>query len=83
MKRAERDAHCRRRWLLGGTLLYAIAAAAVIADVATGERPVQFLLGLPIPLLIAWYFLRQAQRVKIIPVGLSNIQRTTQLLSVP
>jgi hypothetical protein len=65
--RSDRDARYRRRWLLIYGSLYTLNTAAVLADVATGRKPLQSLLGLPIALLIVWYFFRQARRVKIPP----------------
>jgi cell division protein FtsW (lipid II flippase) len=72
MDRVERDARYRRRWLLIGGLFYAVNTVFVVAGVATGQRPVLALLALPVPLLLAWFFLRQAGRVKIPPGGSSG-----------
>jgi hypothetical protein len=36
-------------------------------DVATGENPVQALAGLVLPLLFAWYVIREARRMKLPP----------------
>jgi hypothetical protein len=71
--RAEHDVRYQRRLLLIGVLLYILNAANVIFKVVAGRQPIQMLLGLPIPLLIAWYLVRRARRVKVPPYAPTNI----------
>ena len=63
-ERAERDPKYRRRLLLAGAMLYIFAVVFGIFEVARGERPIQSLIGLPIPLLLIWYFLWLRAKVK-------------------
>jgi len=65
MDRAERDARYRRRWLLAGGVIYVVSMANAVSKVISGASPVMTLLGLPIPLLMAWFFFRQAIRTKV------------------
>jgi cell division protein FtsW (lipid II flippase) len=64
-ERAEREPKYLRRILVLAGVPYVIAAVSIVAEVATGDMPVWMLLGLPIPILFAWFWLRQANRVKV------------------
>jgi CDP-diglyceride synthetase len=66
-ERAERDPRYRRRLLIMMGMLYVTSAAFAIEQVATGKEPIQTLIGLPFGLLLAWFWLRSASRVKIPP----------------
>jgi hypothetical protein len=50
-------------------MLYVGSSAFAIELVATGKEPIQTLFGLPFGLLLAWFWLRSATRVKIPPAG--------------
>jgi len=65
--RAERDPKYLRRNMRLLGLIYVGAAVFAIVEVATGQEPIQTLFGLPIGLLLAWLWLRQAGKVKIPP----------------
>ena len=66
-ERAARDPRYLRRRLFWFGMLYVWAAVFGIVEVVTGREPVQALVGLPIGLLFAWFFLRAAIRVKVPP----------------
>ena len=67
IERSEKDpAYHRRRLFRWGTI-YACAALFVIVEVGTGKEPIQALSGLPIGLLLVWWYFRAAARVKIPP----------------
>jgi hypothetical protein len=52
----------RRLFLLG--MAYIFAAIYVITEVANGREPRFSLLGLPIGLFFAWYYLRAASKIQ-------------------
>src|SRR5262249_28989153 len=56
VERAERDAKYRRRWLWAAGLIYLFSVANGVIKLLSGAAPVVALLGLPIPLLMAWFF---------------------------
>jgi uncharacterized membrane protein len=66
-ERAERDPRYLRRRFIRWGLFYVAVVAINILDVATGKQPNMMLLGLPVPVMIAWAFFRTATRVKIPP----------------
>jgi hypothetical protein len=63
-ERSERDPKYLRRFLFRFGTVYAIGSVCVIVQAANGKLPTEALIGLPIPLLFAWFFLRTASRVK-------------------
>jgi heme A synthase len=67
VERAESDPKYQRRWLIVFGMVYVLGAIVGISNVASGHAPPLSLLGLPIPVLIAWYFVRAAIRVKVPP----------------
>ena len=68
MDRADRDARYRNRWILiGGGVVCILSPLMAVWDIATGEDPIQALAGLPLPLLVAWYVIREARRTKLPP----------------
>jgi len=54
----ERDPKYLRRWLIGGATFYVFGVLLGIIEIARGEKPIQALIGLPIPLLMIWIFVR-------------------------
>lgn len=66
-ERTARDPKYLRRRLFRCGVFYVAVAVFGIAEVATGREPIQTLIGLPIGLLFAWFFLRAAARVKVPP----------------
>lgn len=66
-ERAEVDLRHRRRILIRLGLIYAVAAVIGIAGVVSGTDPKESLIGLPIALLLAWFWLRTAPRMKVPP----------------
>jgi flagellar basal body-associated protein FliL len=56
-----------KRLLTLGAMIYLFGAVNGIVKVATGSAPLLSLIGLPIPLLFIWFFLRAASRVKVPP----------------
>ena len=66
-ERAETDLRHRRRIFVLLGLIYVAAAAIGIAAVLGGNEPKDSLVGLPIPLLLAWFWLRTGFRVKAPP----------------
>ena len=67
MDRMEREPRYARRWMYYGAAVYGFGAVYGISGVLTGSSPAWTLLGLPIPLLLVWAFLRTAKRIKIPP----------------
>jgi MFS family permease len=65
--RMEREPRYRRRWMYYGAAVYGFGIVYGVSQVLTGNAPAQALLGLPIPLLLVWVYLRAAKRVKIPP----------------
>ena len=64
-ERAESDMRHRRRIFVGLGLIYVAAVAMGIAGVLSGREPKESLIGLPIALLLAWFWLRTGPRVKV------------------
>jgi hypothetical protein len=48
-------------------MMYVGAAVFGIEEVARGKEPIQTLIGLPIGLAFAWFWLRMASRIKVPP----------------
>ena len=67
VERAERDPRYLRRRLFGLGVIYVGAAVFGIEEVARGKEPIQTLIGLPIGLAFALFWLRMASRVKVPP----------------
>jgi membrane protein implicated in regulation of membrane protease activity len=67
VERAERDPRYLRRRLFWLGMMYLGAAVFGIEEVARGKEPIQTLIGLPIGLALAWFWLRMARRVKVPP----------------
>ena len=64
-ERAESDLRHRRRIFVRLGLIYVAAVAIGIAGVLSGREPKESLIGLPIALLLAWFWLRTGLRVKV------------------
>ena len=64
---SESDLRHRRRIFVRLGLIYVAAMAIGIADVLSGREPKETLIGLPIALLLAWFWLRTGLRVKVPP----------------
>jgi hypothetical protein len=67
VERAERDPRYLRRRMLFFGMIYVAAALFGIEQVATGRKPLGTLIGLPIALGFAWFWLRSASQVKVPP----------------
>ena len=67
VERAERDPRYLRRRLVLLGMIYVFGAVFGIEQVATGQQPLQSLIGLPIAVGLAWFWLRSASRVKVPP----------------
>jgi hypothetical protein len=67
VERAERDPRYVRRWLILFGALYGFAALTSVSKVISGDAPPLSLIGLVIPVLIAWYCFRAAVRMKFPP----------------
>jgi hypothetical protein len=67
VQRAERDPRYLRRRLFWLGIIYVGAAVFGIEEVVRGKEPIQSLIGLPIGLAFAWFWLRMASRVKVPP----------------
>jgi hypothetical protein len=65
--RMEREPRYRRRWMYYGAPINGFGVVYGVSQVLTGNAPAQALLGLPIPLLFVWFYMRAAKRVKIPP----------------
>jgi hypothetical protein len=65
--RAERDPRYLRRIFVFFALLYIFNGVVIIIGVATGKESVWALAGFPIGLLMIWFFLRLAIKVKVPP----------------
>ena len=63
--RAEKDPKYRRRLLLGGAGLYGFSVLLNSLRVAFGDAPPISLLGLPVALLMIWWFLSRARKTKV------------------
>jgi 4-amino-4-deoxy-L-arabinose transferase-like glycosyltransferase len=66
-ERAETDLRRRRRIFLRLGLIYVAAVAIGVAGVLDGSEPKESLIGLPIALALAWFWLRTGFRVKVPP----------------
>jgi len=66
-ERAESDLRLRRRIFVCLGLIYLAAVAIGIAGVLRGREPKESLIGLPITLLLAWFWLRTGLGVKVPP----------------
>lgn len=66
-ERAEADLRHRRRIFIRLGLIYVAAVAIGIGGVLSGIEPKESLIGLPIALLLAWFWLRTGLRVKVPP----------------
>lgn len=64
MDRAERDPKYKRRIFLCCAAIYGLGIVSGVSQVLSGEAPPVALLGLPIPILFVWWFLRLARQVK-------------------
>ena len=62
-ERAERDPKYLRRRLIRLGVLYLGCSIWAVLEVANGARPLKSLVGLPIGLLLGWFYLRAATRV--------------------
>jgi hypothetical protein len=67
VERAERDPRYLHRRLFWLGMIYVGAAVFGIEEVARGKEPIRSLIGLPIGLAFAWFWLRMASRVKAPP----------------
>lgn len=67
-ERAETDLRHRRRTFLRLGLIYVAAAVIGVAGVLRGTEPKESLVGLPIGVLLAWFWLRTALKVKVPPI---------------
>ena len=65
--RMEREPSYRQRWMYYGAAIYGFGMLYGVVQVLTGNLPAQTLLGLPVPILFVWFYLRAAKRVKIPP----------------
>ena len=66
-ERAEADSRHRRRIFIRLGLIYIAAVAIGIGGVLSGREPKESLIGLPIALLLAWFWLRTGLKVKVSP----------------
>ena len=66
-ERAERDRRYLRRVLLRAGLIYVFGAIFGTYEAVTGNQPIQSLIGLPIVLLLAWFYVRSALKLKVPP----------------
>ncbi len=64
-ERMERDPKYLRRRLIWVAVIYVFGTVFGIIEVATGQQPIQSLIGLPIVLAMIWFFLRSASKVKV------------------
>jgi hypothetical protein len=65
--RAASDPRYRRQKLFLLYAVYVLSMVVGIGEVLRRNQPVQSLLGLPIPLLIAYWLMRTASRTKVPP----------------
>jgi hypothetical protein len=68
-ERAERDPWYRRRLFLIMAGMYVVGSVFAISDVLSGHAPLVSLAGLPVVVLLVWFWLRMARRVRIPPHG--------------
>jgi hypothetical protein len=66
IKLRENPKSVRRNLILLG-ILYVLCDVIAIVDVARGKEPLQMLIGVPISLAIAWWYLRTAGRIQLPP----------------
>lgn len=66
-ERAERDLRYVRHWLFLFGALYVFAAVVGVTDVGSGKSPPLSLVGLPVAGFLAWWFLRIALRMRVLP----------------
>lgn len=66
-ERVETDLRHRRRILLRLGLVYVAAAVFGVAAVLSGKEPKESLIGLPVGVLLAWFYIRAAVGVKVPP----------------
>jgi hypothetical protein len=66
-ERVERDPVYLRKTLRRGAYLYISVAAIGTALVLVGDQPKESLFGLPIALLLIWFFFYSARKVKAPP----------------
>jgi hypothetical protein len=67
MDRAQQDPKYMRRVLYRGAALYGFGLVFGVTQVISGDLPPASLLAAPISLLLIWFYLRTAKRVKIPP----------------
>ena len=67
IERAEHDPRYLRRRLFWMGMIYVLGTVFAVEQVAMGELPFQVLIGLPIPVGLASFWLRGAYRVKVRP----------------
>jgi hypothetical protein len=65
--RQEKDPSFLRKSLRRGGYLYVVAALLGISLVLLGDEPKESLFGLPIALLLIWFFFHSAAKVKVPP----------------
>ena len=63
-ERAAHDTKYRRRMLLIGAAVYLFIAFRTLMSVLVGNQSITILLGLPILIFLAWWFLRTARKAK-------------------
>jgi len=67
VERAETDSRHRRRIFIRLGLIYVLSATLGVGGVLSGKEPKESLIGLPVVLLLAWFWLRASLRVKVPP----------------
>ena len=67
VERMERDPRYLRRRLFWFGMLYVAGAVFAVYEVAVGDEPLATLVGLPVSLAFAWFWLRAATRVRVPP----------------
>jgi hypothetical protein len=65
--RAGHDPKYRRRMLIRGAVVYVVVGVFIIVGVAAGKERVEALYGLPMGVLVIWYLLRTAFKIKVPP----------------
>ena len=66
-ERVENDPVYLRKSLRRGAYFYIGASVLGIATVVFGKQPKESLIGLPVALLLIWFFLHSAAKVKLPP----------------
>jgi len=64
MERAERDPKYKRRIFLRSAAVYGCGIVLGVVQVLSGDAPPWALLGLAIPILFVWWFLRLAKQAR-------------------